>query len=223
MTTPEVRDRGLSRLRLRQPSGFRFCGACGATSPERGRGRAHVAAERRQLTVLFCDLVGSTRLAATLELEELRDVIRSFQAACAEVVRQYGGTVSRYMGDGILVLFGYPQAHEDDAERAVAPGSTWSRPSPGCRGPAATGRWRCGWDRDRTGGGGRPDRARRRRGGSDPRRDAEPRRPAARLGAAGLGGGRGQHARPARRPLPLRGPRRAQTQGVRRAGPRAGG
>ena len=80
------------------------------------------AAERRQLTVLFCDLVDSTFLASSLELEELRDVIRSYQAACAESVRRYGGTISRYMGDGILVLFGYPHAHEDDAERAVRAG-----------------------------------------------------------------------------------------------------
>ena len=104
------------------PPGFRFCGACGgslvASSDMRIPAR-QAAAERRQLTVLFCDLVDSTRLASSLELEELRDVLRSFQAACAEVVRQYGGTISRYMGDGILVLFGYPHAHEDDAERAV--------------------------------------------------------------------------------------------------------
>ena len=61
----------------------------------------------------------STRLANSLELEELRDVIRAYQAACAESVRRYGGMISRYMGDGILVLFGYPHAHEDDAEQAV--------------------------------------------------------------------------------------------------------
>jgi predicted ATPase/class 3 adenylate cyclase len=80
------------------------------------------AAERRQLTVLFCDLVESTRLATTVELEELRDALRAFQSACADVVRQYGGTISRFLGDGILVLFGYPHAHEDDAERAVRAG-----------------------------------------------------------------------------------------------------
>ncbi len=104
------------------PLGFRFCGACGGRLAAGGELRARVreaTAERRQLTVLFCDLVGSTHLAASLDLEELRDVIRGFQAACTEVVRRYGGTVSRYMGDGILVLFGYPHAHEDDAERAV--------------------------------------------------------------------------------------------------------
>src|SRR5262249_13860223 len=78
--------------------------------------------ERRQLTVLFCDLVGSTFLAATLDPEDLRDVIRGFQACCAAVITRMGGYVARYMGDGLLVYFGYPQAHEDDAERAVRVG-----------------------------------------------------------------------------------------------------
>ena len=108
--------------RFANPPGFRFCGACGsglAADGERPIRPRQVTAERRQLTVLFCDLVGSTHLANSLELEELRDVIRSYQAACAESVRRYGGMISRFMGDGILVLFGYPQAHEDDAERAV--------------------------------------------------------------------------------------------------------
>jgi class 3 adenylate cyclase/predicted ATPase len=111
--------------RFANPAGFRFCGACGGRLVARGDVQIPVrrpAAERRQLTVLFCDLVDSTRLANTLELEELRDVIRSYQAACAECVQRYGGTISRYMGDGILVLFGYPHAHEDDAERAVRAG-----------------------------------------------------------------------------------------------------
>jgi predicted ATPase/class 3 adenylate cyclase len=111
--------------RFANPVGFRFCGACGGRLVASSDVQTPVrrpAAERRQLTVLFCDLVDSTRLANTLELEELRDVIRSYQAACAECVRRYGGTISRYMGDGILVLFGYPHAHEDDAERAVRAG-----------------------------------------------------------------------------------------------------
>src|SRR5262249_39546225 len=79
-------------------------------------------AERRQLTVLFCDLVGSTALAATLDPEDLRDVIRRFQGCCAAVITRMGGHVARFMGDGLLVYFGYPQAHEDDAERAVRVG-----------------------------------------------------------------------------------------------------
>jgi predicted ATPase/class 3 adenylate cyclase len=107
------------------PPGFRFCGACGSRLVASNHLRAvepRPVAERRQLSVLFCDLVDSTRLANSLELEEYRDVVRSYQAACAESVRRYGGTISRFMGDGILVLFGYPHAHEDDAERAVRAG-----------------------------------------------------------------------------------------------------
>jgi class 3 adenylate cyclase/predicted ATPase len=104
------------------PPGFRFCGACGnrlitEIRPTNTRGPSDP--ERRQLTVMFCDLVGSTRLATALDLEEWRDVLRAFQAACSKVVRDHGGTISRFMGDGILVLFGYPHAHEDDAERAI--------------------------------------------------------------------------------------------------------
>src|SRR5215831_6427122 len=79
-------------------------------------------AERRQLTVLLCDLVGSTALAAKLDPEDLRDVIRGFQGCCAAVITRMGGHVARFMGDGLLVYFGYPQAHEDDAERAVRVG-----------------------------------------------------------------------------------------------------
>jgi class 3 adenylate cyclase len=79
-------------------------------------------AERRQLTVLFCDLVDSTRLAGQLDPEDLRDVVRAYQAACAEVIQRYGGHIAQYLGDGLLVYFGYPQAHEDDAHRAVRAG-----------------------------------------------------------------------------------------------------
>ena len=79
-------------------------------------------AERRQLTVMFCDLVGSTTLSAKLDPEDMREVITSFQDASREAIQQYAGFIARYMGDGMLVYFGYPQAHEDDAERAVRAG-----------------------------------------------------------------------------------------------------
>lgn len=79
-------------------------------------------AERRQLTVVFCDLVDSTRLASQLDPEDLREVIRAYQAACAEVIERFGGHIAQYLGDGLLVYFGYPQAHEDDAQRAVRAG-----------------------------------------------------------------------------------------------------
>ena len=79
-------------------------------------------AERRQLTVLFCDLVGSTALAVKLDPEDLSDVIRGFQRSCSAAITQMGGFVARFMGDELLAYFGYPQAHEDDAERAVRAG-----------------------------------------------------------------------------------------------------
>jgi class 3 adenylate cyclase/predicted ATPase len=79
-------------------------------------------AERRQLTVMFCDLVGSTALSARLDPEDLREVIGAYQSAVADVVRTFDGFVAKYMGDGILLYFGYPRAHEDDAERAVRAG-----------------------------------------------------------------------------------------------------
>ena len=79
-------------------------------------------AERRQVTVMFSDLVGSTALSARMDPEDLREVISAYQKCVAETVRRFGGFIAKYMGDGVLVYFGYPQAHEDDAERAVRAG-----------------------------------------------------------------------------------------------------
>jgi class 3 adenylate cyclase/tetratricopeptide (TPR) repeat protein len=79
-------------------------------------------AERRQLTVMFCDLVGSTALSTRFDPEDLREIIAAYHRAVAETVARYAGYVAKYMGDGVLVYFGYPQAHEDDAERAVRAG-----------------------------------------------------------------------------------------------------
>jgi class 3 adenylate cyclase len=76
-------------------------------------------AERRQLTVMFTDLVGSTALSARLDPEDLRSVVGAYHKCVAETVARFDGFVAKYMGDGVLVYFGYPQAHEDDAERAV--------------------------------------------------------------------------------------------------------
>jgi class 3 adenylate cyclase/predicted ATPase len=76
-------------------------------------------AERRQLTVMFCDLVGSTALASRLDPEDLRGIIGAYHRCVTEIVKGFGGFVARYMGDGVLIYFGYPQAHEDDAERAT--------------------------------------------------------------------------------------------------------
>ena len=79
-------------------------------------------AERRQVTVMFSDLVGSTALSGRMDPEDLREVISAYQKCVAETVQRFGGFVAKYMGDGVLVYLGYPQAHEDDAERAVRAG-----------------------------------------------------------------------------------------------------
>ncbi len=128
------------------PPGAKFCGQC-ATALGSGRGpdsiqptdqkpsagvstpncdaaaaRTPQDAERRQLTIMFCDLVESTSLSGRLDPEELRRVLRDYQAMCATIIRRYDGTVAQYLGDGLLVYFGYPRAHEDDAQRAVHAG-----------------------------------------------------------------------------------------------------
>jgi class 3 adenylate cyclase/predicted ATPase/DNA-binding winged helix-turn-helix (wHTH) protein len=85
-------------------------------------GVARLPAERRQLTVLFCDLVDSTRLAGQLDPEDLREVIHAYHGVCTAVIQRFDGYIAQYLGDGLLVYFGYPQAHEDDAQRAVRAG-----------------------------------------------------------------------------------------------------
>ena len=79
-------------------------------------------AERRQLTVMFCDLVDSTQLATRLDPEELRDLMQAYQRACGEVIARYEGHVAQYLGDGLMIYFGWPRAHEDDAVRAIRAG-----------------------------------------------------------------------------------------------------
>jgi class 3 adenylate cyclase len=79
-------------------------------------------AERRQLTVMFCDLVGSTAMSARLDPEDMREIIRAYQDACSGAVARYDGFVGKFMGDGVLAYFGFPRAHEEDAERAVRAG-----------------------------------------------------------------------------------------------------
>ena len=98
------------------PRGFQFCGHCGQKLSAE---RAHEA-ERRQLTVMFFDLVGSTTLSGLLDPEELRDLVQVYQQVCNEVVSRYQGHVAQYLGDGILVYFGFPKAHPDDGVRAVS-------------------------------------------------------------------------------------------------------
>src|SRR5258705_7891283 len=79
-------------------------------------------AERRQLTVLFCDVVGSTHLAETLDAEDLRNLLLSFQKVCAEAVQSHEGQIGLFIGDGVTAYFGYPRAHEDSAQSAVQAG-----------------------------------------------------------------------------------------------------
>jgi class 3 adenylate cyclase len=93
-----------------------------SAAPLESDNTAKEAAERRQVTVMFSDLVGSTSLSARMDPEDLRDIISAYQTCVADTVRRFGGFVAKYMGDGVLVYFGYPQAHEDDAERAVRAG-----------------------------------------------------------------------------------------------------
>jgi class 3 adenylate cyclase len=97
-----------------------------AGSPERTEAEAlqpqralPAEAERRQLTVMFCDVVDSTALSQRLDPEELREVVRAYQDTCTAVIRRYDGHIAQHLGDGLLVYFGYPRAHEDDAARAV--------------------------------------------------------------------------------------------------------
>ncbi len=107
------------------PATFQFCGNCGAALSESVPAPAAQLAdegERRQLTVMFCDLVGSTALSHQLDPEDLHEVTRQYQQLVAQVVQRYGGYVAQYLGDGLLIYFGYPRAHEDDARRAVESG-----------------------------------------------------------------------------------------------------
>ena len=80
---------------------------------------AHRDAERRHLTIVFVDLVGSTALASRLDPEDMRDLIRNYQRVCVELIGRFGGHIAKFLGDGVLAYFGYPVAHEDDAERAA--------------------------------------------------------------------------------------------------------
>jgi class 3 adenylate cyclase/tetratricopeptide (TPR) repeat protein len=126
------------------PAGKRFCGDCGAalgasegpaqppsrpqptakipTPAHPGRAAAPADGERRHLTVLFSDLVGSTEIAAHLDAEDWREIAAQYQRATAAAVTGFGGHVAKYLGDGLMVYFGWPQAHEDDPERAVRAG-----------------------------------------------------------------------------------------------------
>jgi class 3 adenylate cyclase/predicted ATPase len=104
------------------PEAKRFCGDCGAAlaSPARAVDpAAGSGAERRQLTLMFCDIVGSTALSVMLDPEDLREIMAGYHRCCTEIIGRFHGTIARFMGDGVLAYFGYPLAHEDDAECSV--------------------------------------------------------------------------------------------------------
>jgi hypothetical protein len=200
-------------------SGQKFCRFCGtpldslSASTRRPLPTSHDG-ERRQITVMFCDLVGSTALSAAMDPEDLRDVIGVYHACAAEIVARYEGFVAQYLGDGVLVYFGYPQAHEDDAERAVRAGLALVE-AVGRLGVAserlqvrigiATGLVIVG---ELIGSG----EAKEPRGY---RRDAEPGGPASANGQAQRRRDRIEHAPAPRRPLRLSGSRHDRGQGLR--------
>ena len=125
LTDQHLKDLGIALGdRLKMLRAIRELSGAVLASPQRAltEPKAQDTAERRQVTVMFSDLVGSTALSARMDPEDLREVISAYQKCVAETVQRFGGFVAKYMGDGALVYFGYPQAHEDDAERAVRAG-----------------------------------------------------------------------------------------------------
>jgi class 3 adenylate cyclase len=126
LTDQHLKDLGVAlgdRLKMLRAIGELIGAPAGPSqSPAATKPAAQDAAERRQLTVMFCDLVGSSALSTKLDPEDLRVVIGAYHKCVAETVARFDGFVAKYMGDGVLVYFGYPQAHEDDAERAVRAG-----------------------------------------------------------------------------------------------------
>jgi class 3 adenylate cyclase len=109
------------------PADKKFCGDCGA--PLNGRApiptrepRTPLPGERRHLTVLFCDLVNSTSIATQLDPEEWREVVATYHRTAAQAIEHFGGYIAQYLGDGVMAYFGWPEAHENDAERAARAG-----------------------------------------------------------------------------------------------------
>src|SRR5438067_1021916 len=133
LTAEDLKDLGVSIVghrrklldaiaALRRDAGAKAPSSDAANSSSEPTVSPEDRAERRQVTVLFSDLVGSTALSARMDPEDLREVISAYQKCAAETMRRFGGFVAQYLGDGVLVYFGYPEAHEDDAERAVRAG-----------------------------------------------------------------------------------------------------
>src|SRR5216683_515379 len=110
------------------PADANFCRKCGASLgaaapiPPVTEPRNDLAGERRHLTVLFCDLVGSTEIAGHLDPEEWREIVADYHRAAAQAIERFGGHVAQYLGDGVMAYFGWPEAHDNDAERAARAG-----------------------------------------------------------------------------------------------------
>src|ERR1700756_5200352 len=127
LTSEDLREIGVAAIGHRRKL-LDAIAALGATAPAAAvtaapsDAPAPVEAERRQLTVMFCDLVGSTPLSARYDPEDLREIVGAYQRCVADTVARFAGFVAKYFGDGVLIYFGYPEAHEDDAERAVRSG-----------------------------------------------------------------------------------------------------
>ncbi len=125
-----------ARCGVENPVGQKFCGDCGADlsqptaaplsatpiSIEHGEPHEAPQGERRHLTVLFCDLVGSTQIASHLDPEQWREIVGEYHHAAAQAIERFGGHVAQYLGDGVMAYFGWPEAHDNDAERAARAG-----------------------------------------------------------------------------------------------------
>src|SRR6516162_4177197 len=126
LTADDLKDLGVSLVGHRRKLLAAIATLRSESGPEPralARGVADTSiAERRHLTVMFCDLVGSTALSTRYDPEDLRAIISTYHRCCTELVERNGGFVAKYMGDGVLAYFGYPQAHEHDAERAIRAG-----------------------------------------------------------------------------------------------------
>ncbi len=122
LTVEDLRDLGVASIGHRRRLLDAIKALSANAAPTSPAAEVQVGAERRQLTVMFCDLAGSTALSSRLDPEDMRELLGTYHAAVAEVVAGFKGYVAKYMGDGVLIYFGYPQAHEDDAERAVRAG-----------------------------------------------------------------------------------------------------
>jgi class 3 adenylate cyclase len=126
LTSEDLREIGVAAIGHRRKllAAIAALGASAATTtPTAAVSDASAAeAERRQLTVMFCDLVGSTPLSTRFDPEDLREIVGAYHRCVADTVARFGGFVAKYMGDGVVIYFGYPEAHEDDAERAARAG-----------------------------------------------------------------------------------------------------